>query len=219
VDRHWPPNETDTPSEVLLGAAAFELHAIGEKVRLGGLDSRDPWRQVSGWRQSGMKRRFTYVCDKHTYQVEVSPCAGGQWQMGVDGLVREVALERPEPDSVVLREGPRVFRFFALRDETGISISWRGAVYHVEYPKPGPGAATPTGASGTQTGLSAPMPGTVVKVAVRDGQQVREHEPLVVLEAMKMEHVIVAPRAGTVREVLFREGELVPAGAPVVVLE
>jgi 3-methylcrotonyl-CoA carboxylase alpha subunit len=56
----------------------------------------------------------------------------------------------------------------------------------------------------------------VAKVVVQEGQHVSAHEPLIVLEAMKMEHVIEAPHDGVVMKVLFREGELVPAGSPVV---
>jgi biotin carboxyl carrier protein len=63
------------------------------------------------------------------------------------------------------------------------------------------------------------MPGTVIKVAVQQGQQVEAHTPLVVLEAMKMEHVISAPHEGVVARILYQEGDLVPAGAIVVHLE
>jgi 3-methylcrotonyl-CoA carboxylase alpha subunit len=57
------------------------------------------------------------------------------------------------------------------------------------------------------------MPGRIVKIAVEPGQLVRPNEPLVVLEAMKMEHVVEAPHAGTVREVCVAVGEQVAAGA------
>ena len=56
------------------------------------------------------------------------------------------------------------------------------------------------------------MPGRVVKVAVEVGQHVSQNQPLVVLEAMKMEHVVEAPHAGEVTEVCVREGEQVTAG-------
>jgi 3-methylcrotonyl-CoA carboxylase alpha subunit len=63
------------------------------------------------------------------------------------------------------------------------------------------------------------MPGTVIKVAVQPGQRVEAHEPLVVLEAMKMEHIISAPHDGVVSSILYVEGDLVPAGATVVHLD
>jgi 3-methylcrotonyl-CoA carboxylase alpha subunit len=64
--------------------------------------------------------------------------------------------------------------------------------------------------------LNSPMPGTVVKVHVERGQMVGAHEPLLVLEAMKMEHVIDAPFAGRIEEVMFQAGDMVPRGAVLV---
>jgi biotin carboxyl carrier protein len=57
------------------------------------------------------------------------------------------------------------------------------------------------------------MPGQVVAVLVEEGQTVRAGDPLLILEAMKMEHVIAAPYGGTVAAVHYREGEPVPASA------
>ena len=57
--------------------------------------------------------------------------------------------------------------------------------------------------------LAASMPGQVTKVLVKDGDIVQRGQPLVVLEAMKMEIKIVAPRAGRVAKVLVTEGQLV----------
>ena len=64
----------------------------------------------------------------------------------------------------------------------------------------------------------APMPGRVLQVLVAAGDEVAPGQPLVVLEAMKMEHTLEAPRAGTVAEVLTEVGAQVKADAPLVVL-
>jgi acetyl-CoA/propionyl-CoA carboxylase, biotin carboxylase, biotin carboxyl carrier protein len=60
--------------------------------------------------------------------------------------------------------------------------------------------------------LQAPMPGTVLRVDVREGQEVAAGEPLMVLEAMKMELAVSAPAAGMVTAVLVRPGDLVARG-------
>ncbi|WP_269532583.1 acetyl/propionyl/methylcrotonyl-CoA carboxylase subunit alpha [Chitinimonas sp. BJYL2] len=62
-------------------------------------------------------------------------------------------------------------------------------------------------------GLTAPMPGTVVAVHVATGDVVEKGTPLMILEAMKMEHTILAPHAGKVAEVFFKQGEQVREGA------
>jgi acetyl/propionyl-CoA carboxylase alpha subunit len=73
-------------------------------------------------------------------------------------------------------------------------------------------------AGGPQT-LTAPMPGTVLRVLVQPGDEVTARQPLVVLEAMKMETPIAAPYAGRVTEVHVAEGATVGAGAPLVALD
>jgi propionyl-CoA carboxylase alpha chain len=67
--------------------------------------------------------------------------------------------------------------------------------------------------------LVSPMPGAVVRVLVEAGAAVEAGRPLLVLEAMKMEHEVVAPVAGTVAELRVREGAQVEAGAVLAVIE
>jgi 3-methylcrotonyl-CoA carboxylase alpha subunit len=62
-------------------------------------------------------------------------------------------------------------------------------------------------------GVTAPMPGKVVAILCEAGKRVERGTPLVVMEAMKMEHTINAPSAGTVTELLFAIGDQVPEGA------
>jgi propionyl-CoA carboxylase alpha chain len=68
-------------------------------------------------------------------------------------------------------------------------------------------------------GLHAPMPGLVLDVRVTPGERVRLGQPLVVLEAMKMEHVIGAPHAGIVREVYVVKGQQVDGGVDLLALD
>ncbi|MEP7329307.1 MAG: biotin/lipoyl-containing protein, partial [Betaproteobacteria bacterium] len=67
--------------------------------------------------------------------------------------------------------------------------------------------------------LTAPMSGAVVAVMVVAGDKVAKGAPLIVLEAMKMEHTIVAPMDGVVRVVHFGVGDRVAEGADLVELE
>ena len=78
-------------------------------------------------------------------------------------------------------------------------------------------AATADG-SGPQR-VAAPMPGKVVRVLVAAGEAVRARQPLVVVEAMKMENELRADRDGTIAEIHAREGLLVDAGALLVVIQ
>ncbi|MGH3008169.1 MAG: acetyl/propionyl/methylcrotonyl-CoA carboxylase subunit alpha [Gaiellaceae bacterium] len=76
------------------------------------------------------------------------------------------------------------------------------------------------GASGSeQSAVVAPMPGTVIRVLVEPGNEVAARQPLVVLEAMKMETPLVAPYDATVRAVHVAEGDRVAGGAVLVELD
>lgn len=68
-------------------------------------------------------------------------------------------------------------------------------------------------------GCKAPMPGSIVKVMVSAGDIVKKNDPLIIMEAMKMEHTIFADMDGTVKEVRVVEGDNVDAGNILVVLD
>jgi 3-methylcrotonyl-CoA carboxylase alpha subunit len=64
--------------------------------------------------------------------------------------------------------------------------------------------------------LSAPMPGNVIRVLVKAGEKVISGQPLLVMEAMKMEHTINAPEDGIVEQVFFQTGDLVQNDAELI---
>ncbi|MDE6781180.1 MAG: biotin/lipoyl-binding protein [Ruminococcus sp.] len=66
--------------------------------------------------------------------------------------------------------------------------------------------------------VSAPMPGNIIRVDVKDGDKVTAGQVLVILEAMKMENEIVAPKDGTVAQVVTSKGAVVETGSPLVVI-
>jgi propionyl-CoA carboxylase alpha chain len=78
---------------------------------------------------------------------------------------------------------------------------------------PEPGSSAATGS------LRAPMPGSVVRILVEAGDTVAAGQPLLILEAMKMEHTIQAPHDGNVVEVRVAVGDQVEAGAVLAVVE
>jgi acetyl/propionyl-CoA carboxylase alpha subunit len=103
--------------------------------------------------------------------------------------------------------------------------AWKGA-FRLNLPppprRPAPDvdqAAHEHGPGAEKTALTAPMPGTVIRVVVEPGQRVEPREPLLVLEAMKMETPIISPYEAVVKAVHVQEGDQVTGGALLVELE
>jgi len=87
-------------------------------------------------------------------------------------------------------------------------------------PPPDPDVASQEHAGGgEQSALTAPMPGTVLRVLAKEGDTVKQRQPLVVLEAMKMETPVVSPYEAVVLAVYVKEGDRVAGGALLVELE
>lgn len=82
-----------------------------------------------------------------------------------------------------------------------------------------PSTSRTKGKSDVDAGMSAPMPGKILKILVSPGQKVEKGESLLVMEAMKMEHAIKASYDGVLKKMYFNEGQLVEAGAALVELE
>ena len=78
-------------------------------------------------------------------------------------------------------------------------------------------AAAPA-VTGAGEPVAAPMPGTILKVNVANGQAVKEGDVLCVLEAMKMENDIIAPKSGTITQVVTSKGASVSTGDTLVVI-
>ncbi|BCY28567.1 acetyl-CoA carboxylase biotin carboxyl carrier protein subunit [Flavobacterium okayamense] len=68
------------------------------------------------------------------------------------------------------------------------------------------------GASKQVNAIKAPMPGLILEVSVSEGQEVQENDPLLILEAMKMENSIVSPRSGKIKSVVAIKGAAVEKG-------
>lgn len=80
-------------------------------------------------------------------------------------------------------------------------------------------ASAPAAAPTSGDAITSPLPGSVLKVCVSQGQQVKRGDVLFVIESMKMENDVLAPRDGTVTSVSAAQGSAVNTGAPLCTIE
>ncbi len=92
--------------------------------------------------------------------------------------------------------------------EVEIELMDANAVAQAPATQAAPAATAPVGAST----ICAPMPGTILKINVQNGQKVKKGDVLMILEAMKMENEIMAPNDGTVASVAVAQGASVESG-------
>jgi biotin carboxyl carrier protein len=149
---------------------------------------------------------------------ETVPCTvaleGEDFIVRVRDAEHRLRLTPIAPGRFLLTTAGQSRSVYAARGETHWFVHVDGAT--VEYTLRAPEDAPRAGGTRRQgpdpADLTAPIPGLVTQVLIREGDPVTAGQPLVIVEAMKMEHVIRAVRPGVVRAVRVREGEQVQGG-------
>ncbi len=146
--------------------------------------------------------------------VELAALGGGRWRVRVDGAEFELRAEALADGRMRLQSagGDSVAEVTAVGSRRFVRLGIAEFVIERE-------ASARARATASQPALSAPMPGVVTRVLARAGDAVTKGQPLVALEAMKMEHLIRAPRDGRVKFVHAEVGAMVQGGATLAELE
>lgn len=137
----------------------------------------------------------------------------------LDERTVEVELEQIGEGAGWLRLHERIVPFYTQRDTRGVHVWLAGRTYFIETVARTPQRRAGGGVAVTRDVLTAPMPGTILRLLVTPGAAFEAHAPLVVMESMKMELTLSMPHAGRVEAVTCRVGQLVELGATLLRLE
>jgi 3-methylcrotonyl-CoA carboxylase alpha subunit len=221
IERHRAalvPPRRPAPDTVLAAAALSRL--MTREDAAGAVASRSadpfsPWARADGWRLNGRGHQELIFRDGAEERLVSARSQAGSWllQFGDRAILAEGERRTDAGLSVLLDGVRKQITVLDHRRETAVLLdgeSWR-------FTEVDPLAAR-AGEDPTAGRLTAPMPGRVTQLMVEPGVSVRRGQPLIVIEAMKMEHTVTAPADGVVEAVRFAPGDLVEEGAELIAL-
>ena len=209
------PDSPEVPRDVILTATVAELLRERDQAAQQGQRSGDPWspwNRRDGWRMNIAARRTVSFRVGET-QVDVGVAyAGEDWQLTLrnDTLLARGRLLAHDRLAVELEDRRLMASVVAVGEKRHVFLN--SGTYVIERHDP----LHLVEAGGAQGGgLTAPMPGKVVALLAQPGP-VAKGTPLLILEAMKMEHTITAPKQGNLKGFRYAVGEQVADGAELV---
>ncbi|CAM5784704.1 acetyl/propionyl/methylcrotonyl-CoA carboxylase subunit alpha [Castellaniella caeni] len=179
-----------------------------------------PWLATDGWRVGGVYARTLPLQDTQGERLIHARRTGTDWFLAIDGgefRAFSWQADHRHPGQLRVRLGGHEVRGEVYQKALRLDVFAAGQRTTLAWNDP---IALATGqADAAGGGLTAPMPGKILSVAVAPGDTVKQGQPLVVMEAMKMEHTIEAPHDGVVQEVFYAVGDQVQEGVTLIGLE
>ncbi|CTQ56598.1 Acetyl-/propionyl-coenzyme A carboxylase alpha chain [Roseibium album] len=202
--------EPEIPADAIALAA---LTALGLTKPASG---NDPFETLAGWRIWSASRQFALLeFGGEKRDVEVHALGNKRFAVHLATGVREYELVNVAENALIFDcEGHRA-RAVIVKGNKALTVFLGGNAFPINLPDM---LSADDEASGSGDQLIAPMPGLVKVLSVKAGEAVTKDQPLIILEAMKMEHTLKAPRDGVVGEVLAQEGEQVTDGTVLLAL-
>ncbi len=238
LTEHWQPSSPPgaLPAEILLAIAGYEA----TRHTLPSLTATNPWQTLGPLRFGSAQIHGIYDSNGARYTITADRTDTDAWHVTLPapsplllslgkekGLGGEapISFNRPTPACLLIRQGAITHSFTLDEDrvdDLAFSITWRERIYRVRRVElPSPEQIIGSGAEPLEsaTDLKAPLTGIVTRVLVQPGDPVQARQSLVVLEAMKMEHIIAAPGPARVRHIHAAPGDRVAGGTVLVELE
>lgn len=206
--------EIQPASDRILAAAVlyFLLSREAEVKNAAGrsADPWSPWQQTSGWRLNVDNHHTINFLDGEaslSITAHYRPCG---FLLELPGGELHISGEMSADGEILADLGGIRLKATVVRHGAEMVIIGLGRSHRLTLHDPLAALEADDGHGGR---LTAPMPGKVVAVLVESGAAVAKGTPLVIMEAMKMEHTISAPRDGVLAEIFYRVGDLVNEGA------
>ncbi|MET0890556.1 MAG: acetyl/propionyl/methylcrotonyl-CoA carboxylase subunit alpha [Stenotrophomonas maltophilia] len=208
------PNDGDS-DPALWALAAIAGVATSEAARRDARDPHSPWQAQDGWRLGVAAARALTLEHRGAQRSVAVQGAGEQWTVHMDGNALQ-GSGGLAGDALRVQVGEQLHRATVIRDGNELYLFGSEGVQRFTLHDPVSEADQSVADAGS---LVAPMPGRIVATLVAPGTAVKRGAPLLVLEAMKMEHTLQAPADGTVQGYRVKAGDQVGDGAVLVDFE
>ncbi len=203
---------TASPSSNVLALAA-----LGALNLVAPVSGTDPFERLSGWRQWDDAMQFVSLVHAETrIDAQVTQHGKGQFSVTHEGETVRLGVTALGGTSVRVDLPDRIVTADLLIEPARVSVFADGRRYSLDLIDPLAGGDADQEGGAT---IVAPMPGLVQSVFTQVGASVAKGDPLLVLEAMKMEHTLSAPRDGVVAEISVAAGDQVTDGSLLLALE
>lgn len=162
---------------------------------------------------------YEFQISGETYKIEIDS-EGGLYRVNVGNGFIDVDARHISENCLSLIMGGRSYKVYIASNEKRSYLYVGGHHLCLEETEEAVqiGYAKAAGTTTGQQSVSAPMPGTVVTIQVKEGDEVEKNQSLVIVESMKMENALRSPIQGCVKKIHFKDGDLVDAGVPIVEL-
>jgi 3-methylcrotonyl-CoA carboxylase alpha subunit len=211
------PENHEIPRDAWLLASLAELlgdrrHALTDATTSS--DPHSPWHLRDGWRMNGAaSRELKFRHGEVEKSLSANYAASGGFSITLDGQTAQASGRLGIDSALTANIDGRLINVTVIAAGERRHVFANGLSYVFAAVDPLFHAGSGGGAEG---GLTAPMPGKVIALLATVGATVDKGAPLLILEAMKMEHTITSPSAGTVKSFCFAVGDQVGDGAELV---
>jgi 3-methylcrotonyl-CoA carboxylase alpha subunit len=222
IDRHrsdLTPETRRASDEILAVAVLSELMRIdagAARLAAASQDPHSPWHSRNGWRLNEDNHHALLFRDGDHEVPVIAHYRRGHYLLELPAGALAVTGELDAQGDMVVNLGGVRKRASVVRRGDEITVLLGPACHRLVLFDPLLQAMEQEGPGGN---LNAPMPGTITDILVKEGDTVERGAPLLILEAMKMEHTITAPGAGTIKAIRFVKGEQVREGMELIAFE
>ena len=206
-------DEPAAPDSALVAAAVLPMLDLTVQ--------NDPWRSVIGWRHGGRAwvRRCLEVHGRGLVTVGLRFRTNADWDVSIDGATVGIASVMIGPGSTIRVALDGVTGSLVVhRGDGAVWISAGGTAWEIRDHDPRRDRLRSDAGSGGYGPIRSPMPGTVIDILVAEGDSVSAGQAVAIVEAMKMEHTLIASADGVVTVIHASQGQPIGLDDPVVTI-